>query len=89
MAKGLKEKDSRRWIGTFFREAVAEVEDKRSGKLPLVIDMEQITGIIKKVSSSTNYAKTLERLADNMNRHLYLSHNLDKLNEIINKFTLI
>ena len=87
MATELKEKDSRRWIGTFFREAVAEVEDKRNGKLSVVIDMEQITNIIKKVSSSSNYAKTLERLADNMNRHLYLSNNIDKLNEIINKFT--
>ena len=87
MALDLKEKDSRRWASAFFREAISEKEDIRNGALPLVIDIEQVTDIIKKVSSSRNHAKTIGRLADNMNRHLYLSNNIDKLNEIINKFT--
>ena len=75
MALDLKEKDSRRWASLFLNSAIAQKEDKRNGKLPLVIDMNQIKEIIGKVSTSKNRKRTLDRLKDDMDEHAYLLDN--------------
>jgi len=86
MAIELKEKDSRKWAKMFLYTAIAEKEDIRNGALPLVIDIDQIKEIIKKVSSLNNHTKTIGRLADEINRYPYLLDNTNKLNELIDKF---
>ncbi len=87
MAIESKETDSRKWAKSFTGIALAERLDKRNGKLPLVIDLEQVKKAIKKVSTNkSNCNKTLARLQTEFDRYPFINDNLEKLQEIKDKF---
>ena len=87
MAMYEKETDSRKWAKSFTGIALSERLDKRNGKLPLVIDLEQVKKAIKKVSTNkSNCNKTLARLQKEFNRYPFMNDNLEKLQEIKDKF---
>ena len=87
MAMYEKETDSRKWAKSFTGIALSERLDKRNGKLQLVIDLEQIKKAIKKVSTNkSNCNKTLARLQKEFNRYPFMNDNLEKLQEIKDKF---
>lgn len=86
MAIEEKELDSRKWAKSFVNKAIAERLDKRTGKLPLVIDQEQLKKAIKKVSNKSNYSRNLARLEAEFNRHPFMKNNIEKLQEIKEKF---
>lgn len=87
MAMNEKETDSRKWAKSFTGIALSERMDKRTGKLPLVIDMDQVKNAIKKVSTNkSNCNKTLARLQNEFNRHPFMFDNFKKIKEIKSKF---
>ena len=87
MAMNEKETDSRKWAKSFTGIALSERMDKRTGKLPLVIDMDQVKNAIKKVSTNkSNCNKTLARLQNEFNRHSFMFDNFKKIKEIKSKF---
>lgn len=86
MAMNEKEADSRKWAKSFTGMALSERLDKRNGKLPLVIDLEQIKKAIKKVSNKSNFSRNLARLQAEFDRHPFINNNLEKLQEIKDKF---
>lgn len=88
MAKETKETDSRKWAIVLTGKALSERLDKRNGKLPLIIDLEQLKNVIKKVSTNkSNCNKTLARLQIEFNRYPFIENNIEKLQEIKEKFS--
>jgi hypothetical protein len=81
MVKEEQKKAPKKWTRLFLLKSITESIDN---KIPLVFDIEQVKAIIKE-KTKTNYARTIDRLEEELSSYKYLNNNFTKLNEIKEK----
>ena len=79
--------DCRKWTRNFLNRAMAVKEELTNGKLHVVTDIKQVMDIIEKLTSKSNKKRTSNRLISAFLKYPFAKGNLDKLDEIIAKFT--
>lgn len=79
--------DCRKWNRNFLNRAMAVKEEHTNGKLHVVTDIKQVMDIIEKLISKSNKKRTSDRLISAFLKYPFAKGNLDKLDEIIAKFT--
>ena len=79
--------DSRKWTRNFLNRAMALKEELTNGKLHVVTDIKQVMDTIEKLTSKSNKKRTSNRLISAFLKYPFAKGNLDKLDEIIAKFT--
>lgn len=78
---------SKNWCKNFIIKAMSLRNNIETGDCPVVIDLNQLEKIIRKLTNPAHAARNIQRLKPLLSNYRYAEGNIKKFEEVINKFT--